>query len=130
VAFSICTPIIQQTFEELKMVNVQVMRLSGRTYALNLTTSASSALQIEATTNDQATYVALLNTGSGVAAVELSNSSTVTTPTVASTGNSGSFVLPAAMNYPLIIAAPKAPFYIKAISSSTNTLYITAAQAG
>ena len=85
------------------MVNVQVMRLSGRTYALNLTTSASSALQIEATTNDQATYVALLNTGSGVAAVELSNSSTVTTPTVASTGNSGSFVLPAAMNYPLII---------------------------
>jgi hypothetical protein len=34
------------------------------------------------------------------------------------------------MNYPLIIAAPKAPFYIKAISSSTNTLYITAAQAG
>ena len=112
------------------MVNVSVMRLSGRTYALNLTTSASSALQIEATTNDQAPYVSLLNTGTGVAAVELSNSSTVTTPTVASTGNSGSYVLPPAMNYPLLIAAPKAPFYIKAISSGTNTLYITAAQAG
>jgi hypothetical protein len=112
------------------MVNVSVIRVSGRTYALNLTTSASAALLIEATTNDQANYVHLLNTGTGVAAVEFSNSSTVPTPTVASTGNSGSYVLPAAMNYPLIIAAPKAPFYIRAISSSTNTLYITAAQAG
>jgi hypothetical protein len=112
------------------MVNVSVMRLSGRTYALDLTTSASSALLIEATTNDQANYVHLLNTGTGVAAVELSNTSTVTTPNIATTGNKGSYVLPAAMNYPLIIAAPKAPFYIKAISSGTNTLYITAAQAG
>lgn len=111
------------------MVNTSVMRPSGRTYALNLTTAASAALLIEATTNDQTNYVSLLNTGSGVAAVELSNSDTVTTPTVASTGNSGSFVLPAAMTYPLIIAAPKAPFYIKAISSTTNTLYITATQA-
>jgi hypothetical protein len=105
------------------------MRPSGRTYALNLTTSASTALLIEATTNDQTNYVSLLNTGSGVAGVELSNSSTVTTPTVASTGNSGSFILPAGMTFPLLIAAPKAPFYIKAISSSTNTLYITACQA-
>jgi hypothetical protein len=111
------------------MVNTSVMRPSGRTYALNLTTSASAALEIAATTNDQTNYVSLLNTGTGVAAVELSNSSTVTTPTVASTGNSGSFVLPAAMTYPLLIAAPKAPFYIKAISSGTNTLYITACQA-
>jgi hypothetical protein len=105
------------------------MRPSGRTYALNLTTSASTALLIEATTNDQTNYVSLLNTGSGVAGVELANSSTVTTPTVASTGNSGSFILPAGMTFPLLIAAPKAPFYIKAISSSTNTLYITACQA-
>ena len=112
------------------MVNVSVIRVSGRTYALNLTTSASAALLIEATTNDQANYVHLLNTGTGVAAVEFSNSDTVTTPTVASTGTSGSYVLPAAMNYPLIVAAPQAPFYIKAVSSSTNTLYITAAQAG
>jgi len=112
------------------MVNVSVIRVSGRTYALDLTTSASTALLIEATTNDQANYVHLLNTGTGVASVEFSNSSTVPTPIIASTGNKGSYVLPASMNYPLIIAAPKAPFYIKAISSGTNTLYITAAQAG
>jgi hypothetical protein len=112
------------------MVNTSAMRPSGRTYALNLTTSASSALLIEATTNDQTNYVSLLNTGSGVAAIEMGNASdTVATPTIASTGNSGSFVLPAAMTYPLVIAAPKAPFYIKGISSGTNTLYITAVQA-
>lgn len=111
------------------MVNTNVMRYSGRTYALDLTTSASAALLIEATTNDQSNYVSLLNVGTGVAGVEFSNSSTVTTPSIATTGNKGSFVLPAAMNFPLIIAAPKAPFYIKAISSGTNTLYITATQA-
>jgi len=106
------------------------MRPSGRTYALNLTTSASSALLIESTTNDQTNYVSLLNTGSGVAAIEMGNASgTVATPAIASTGNAGSFVLPAAMTFPIVIAAPKAPFYIKGISSGTNTLYITAVQA-
>jgi len=112
------------------MVNMSAMRPSGRTYTLDLTTSASAALLIESTTNDQTNYVSLLNTGTGVASIELGNaSSTVKTPTIASTGNAGSFVLPAAMNFPLVIAAPKAPFYIKGISSGTNTLYITAVQA-
>jgi len=111
------------------MVNTSVMRYSGRTYALDLTTSASTALLIEATTNDQTNYVSLLNVGTGVVGVEFSNSSTVTTPTVATTGNKGSYVLPGGMNFPLIVAAPKAPFYIKAVSSGTNTLYITACQA-
>jgi hypothetical protein len=111
------------------MVNTSVMRYSGRTYALDLTTSASTALLIEATTNDQVNYVALLNTGTGKAAVEFSNTSTVTTPTIATTGISGSFVLPGGMTFPLLVAVPKAPFYIKGISSGTNTLYITATQA-
>jgi hypothetical protein len=112
------------------MVNTSVIRVSGKTFALDLTTSASSALLVSATTNDQTHYVQLLNTGTGIAAVELSNSSTVATPAIPSTGNgSTSYILPAAMNYPVIIAAPKAPFYLKAISSGTNTLYIAAAQA-
>jgi hypothetical protein len=111
------------------MTNTNVMRLSGPCFALDLTTSASSALLITASTNDQTNYVSLLNTGTGKAAIELSNNATVTTPTIATTGISGSFVLPAAMTFPIIIAAPKAPFYIKGISSGTNTLYITATQA-
>jgi hypothetical protein len=111
------------------MVNTNVMRPSGSTYALDLTTSASATLLIEPSTNDQSNYVSLLNTGTGVAAVELAMSSTsILTPTIATTGISGSFVLPAGMNYPLLIASPRAPFYIKAISSGTNTLYITPVQ--
>ena len=111
------------------MTNTNVLRLSGQCFALDLTTSASSALLITATTNDQTNYVSLLNTGTGKAAIELSNNATVTTPTIATTGISGSFVLPGSMTFPIIIAAPKAPFYIKGISSGTNTLYITATQA-
>ena len=111
------------------MTKTNVVRLSGQCFALDLTTSASSALLITATTNDQTNYVSLLNTGTGKAAIELSNNATVTTPTIATTGNSGSFVLPGSMTFPIIIAAPKAPFYIKGISSGTNTLYITATQA-
>jgi len=111
------------------MTNTNVVRLSGQCFALDLTTSASSALLITATTNDQTNYVSLLNTGTGKAAIELSNNATVTTPTIATTGISGSFVLPGSMTFPIIIAAPKAPFYIKGISSGTNTLYITATQA-
>ena len=105
------------------------MRISGPCFALDLTTSASDALLITASTNDQTNYVSLLNTGTGKAAIELSNNATVITPTIATTGISGSFVLPGSMTIPLIIAAPKAPFYIKGISSGTNTLYITATQA-
>lgn len=110
------------------MVNLDAMRPSGKTYCLALTTSASAALQIVPTTNDQTNYVCLMATGSDVVGVELApESANLITPTVASTGNSGSFVvLP---NMRIVIAAPKGPFYIKAISSGTNTLYITPVQA-
>lgn len=111
------------------MVNTSVYRTSGKTVTLSLTTSASNATLIAANTNDQTNYVMLLNTGEGAAAVEFSNTSTVPTPAIASSGSGGSFVLPPAMNYPLVIAAPAAPFYIKAISSSTNVLYVTPVQA-
>lgn len=107
------------------------MRLSGKTYALTLTTApTTAALLIEPDTNDQSNYVALLNTGSDTAAVELGNASgTVATPSIASTGNKGSFVLPGGMTQPVVIASPKAPFYIKGVSSGSNTLYITPVQA-
>ena len=112
------------------MVNTSVLRVSGLTYTLALTTTATSALQVVALTNDQTNYVHLLNTGTGVVAIEMGNASdTVKTPAIAADGTGGSYILPPAMNYPLMIAAPKAPFYIRAVSSGTNTLYVTAAQA-
>jgi hypothetical protein len=98
---------------------------------LDLTTSASTTLLIEDTTNDQSNLVSLLNTGTGVAAVELANASDgIVSPTVATTGTAGSFILPAAMTMPLLVAAPPAPFYIKAKSSGTNALFITSVEVG
>jgi hypothetical protein len=112
------------------MVNLSAIRPSGPTYALDLTSSASSALLITPSTNDQTNYVILLNTGTDKAAVTMApESANLVTPTIATTGNSGSFVLPGSMNFPIVIAAPKGPFYIKGISSGTNTLYITPCQA-
>ena len=112
------------------MINTQVMRYSVPTYTMVLSTGASTALQIVPTTNDQTNYVSLLNTGTDLAAVEFANIDTsLVTPTIASTGNSGSFVLPGAMNFPLILACPKGPFWIQAISSGSNTLYVTPVQA-
>ncbi len=102
------------------------IKILSPTYALDLTTSASAALQIIPTSNTRAYRVALLNTGTGKAGVTFGTSSTnMDTPTIASTGNSGSLVLPANMIYPMIIDCGAPDLYLKAISSGTNTLYIT-----
>ena len=44
------------------------IKVLSQTYALDLTTSASSALQIVPNTSTRAFRVAILNTGSGIAA--------------------------------------------------------------
>ena len=111
------------------MTNTSVIRLNGRTYVLSLTTSASAALLITPKANDQTNYVHLLNTGTGMAAIELSNGATFADPAIAASGSAGSYVLPAAMTMPILIAAPAGPLYIKGISSGTNVLYITPALA-
>lgn len=109
------------------MTNTDVMRASGPTYCLDLTTSASSALQIVPVGNVNSNYVCLMMTGTGVAGIEFSKTSTVATPAIASTGNSGSFVILPGIK--IIIAVPEGAIYLKAISSGTNTLYITPVQA-
>lgn len=102
------------------------LKILSPTYALNLTTSASAALQIVPNTSTRAFRVAILNTGSGTAAIALGSTATnMGTPAIASTGNSGSFVLPANMIYPIILDCPAPDFYLKGISSGTNTIYVT-----
>lgn len=102
------------------------LKVLGPTYALNLTTSASAALQIQATSPTRAFRVAILNTGSDKAAVTFGTTSTnMATPAIATTGNSGSFVLPGNMIYPIILDCPAPDFYLKGISSGTNTIYVT-----
>ena len=102
------------------------LKVLGPTYALGLTTSVSNALQIQATSPTRAFRVAILNTGSGVASVTFGTTdSNMATPTIASSGNSGTFVLPANMIYPIILDCPAPNFYLKGTSSSTNTIYVT-----
>ena len=102
------------------------IKILSATFALDLTTAASSALQIVPNTPTRAYRVALLNTGTGKAGVTFgTTSSNMDTPVIASTGGSGSLVLPANMIYPMIIDCGAPNLYIKGISSGTNTLYIT-----
>jgi hypothetical protein len=112
------------------MVNLSAIRLSGPTYMLTLSSSASSALLVTPSTNDQSNYVTLLNTGTNPCAITMApDSANLVDPAIATTGNSGAFVLPGSMNYPLTIASPKGPFYLKGISSGSSTLFITPTQA-
>jgi hypothetical protein len=102
------------------------IKILSPTYALDLTTSASSALEIVPNTPTRAFRIALLNTGSGKAAVNFGTTAAGTVdPTIGATGSSGSFVLPGGMIFPIYIDCPAPNVFIKGISSSTNTLYMT-----
>ena len=102
------------------------LKILSPTYALDLTTSASSALQLIPNTPTRAFRVALLNTGTGTAAITFGTTATnMATPAIASTGNGGSFVLAPSMFYPVVIDCGSPDIFVKAISSGTNTLYLT-----
>ena len=102
------------------------LKLLSPTYALDLTTSASAALQIVPNTSTRAFRVALLNTGDGTAAIAFGTTATnMGTPSIASTGASGSFVLAPNMFIPVIIDCASPNLFIKAISSATDTIYVT-----
>lgn len=102
------------------------LKILSPTYALSLTTSASSALQLVPNTPTRAYRVALVNTGTGTAAITFGTTdSNMATPAIASTGTGGSFVLPPGMIMPLVIDCGSPDIYVKAISSGTNVLYMT-----
>ena len=102
------------------------LKILSPTYRLDLTTSASDALQLIANTPTRAFRVALLNTGTGTAAITFgTTASNMATPAIASTGNGGSFVLAPSMFYPVVIDCGSPDIFVKAISSGTNTLYLT-----
>jgi hypothetical protein len=47
------------------------------------------------------------------------------TPAIAASGSSGSYILAPNMFLPIIIDCPRPNFFIKGISSGTNSLYLT-----
>ena len=102
------------------------LKILSPTFRLDLTTAASSALQLIPDTPTLAFRVAILNTGSGTAAITFGTTSTnMATPAIASSGNGGSYILAPNMFLPVIIDCGAPNVFIKAISSTTNTLYLT-----
>lgn len=102
------------------------LKILSPTFRLDLTSSPSSALQLITNTPTRAFRVALLNTGSGVAAITFGTTSTnMATPAIAASAGSGSFVLAPNMFLPIIIDCGAPNVFIKAISSTTNSLYLT-----
>ena len=102
------------------------LKILSPTFRLDLTTAASAALQLIPNTPTLAYRVAILNTGTGTAAITFGTTdSNMGTPAIAASGGSGSFILAPNMFLPIIIDCPRPNFFIKAISSGTNTLYLT-----
>jgi len=102
------------------------LKILSPTFRLDLTSSASTALQLLPNTPTLAFRLAILNTGNGTAAITFGTTSTnMATPVIASSGGSGAFILAPNMFLPIIIDCPRPNFYIKAISSTTNVLYLT-----
>ena len=102
------------------------LKILSPTYRLDLTTSASAALQLVPNTPTRAFRVAILNTGTGTAAVNFGTTAGNTAdPTIAASGSGSSFVLAPSMFYPIVIDCGAPNIFVKGISSGTNSIYLT-----
>jgi hypothetical protein len=114
------------------MANTSVIRNGGKTVALSVTASAHAAVQLTGNTNDQINYVSCLNTGAVSVAVRFSQLST-DSATLPVDGTPGDFLLPAAMQLPIVLACPpinmQKPCYVTAIGSAAgpSLVYLTPA---
>jgi hypothetical protein len=107
------------------MSNTIVLRPVGPTAYISVTATSSTAATVSVVGNDQSNYAAFLNTGANPCAVTIAPSAA---PAATYPGASaGSFVLPAAMNYPIVLAVPSTSFSVTAICASTKTtdLFVT-----
>jgi hypothetical protein len=114
------------------MANTSVIRNGGKTVALSVTASAHAAVQLTGNTNDQINYVSCLNIGAVSVAVRFSQLST-DSATLPVDGTPGDFLLPAAMQLPIVLACPpinmQKPCYVTAIGSAAgpSLVYLTPA---
>lgn len=110
------------------MAGSTVQRNAGPTVALSVTNSAHAAVLIDDNTNDQVNYTSFLNTGAAPIAIKMGPTDPGA-PVFPTDGTNGSYVLPAGMTSPLILACPTTPYYLTAISNSATAglLYVTPA---
>lgn len=110
------------------MASSSVQRNAGQTVALSVTSTAHAAVLIDDSTNDQINYTSFINTGASPIAIKWGTTDPGA-PVFPTDGTNGDFVLPAAMNLPMILATPTTPYYLTAKSSSgtAGLLYVTPA---
>jgi len=114
------------------MANTSVFRPVGPSYAIAVSTTASSALTVTPAGNDQINYCAFLNTSANPVALTISeanalNSVTPATPVMPVSGTPQQVVmLGVSMSSPMVIAVPPNGFAVSAIcGTSTATVYVT-----
>jgi len=108
------------------MANTSVLRLAGKTVAISVTASSTSATIIDDYTNDQTNFAAFLNTGSVAVAVKLGDAN-VGAAVLPVSGTPGDFLLPASMSSPIVLACPTVPFYVRMIGAAAgpSLVYVT-----
>jgi len=98
-----------------------VLRPVGNSHAISVTATSSTALEVKAGyTNDQVNYVSVLNTGSVPVAIKIGDANVGAAVFPVASVTQGDYVLPASMTRPIILAAPAAPFYVRAIGSAAG----------
>jgi hypothetical protein len=106
-----------------------VIRLAGQTTALTVAETAHAAVTVSATGGSVlSNYASFLNTGATRVAIEISPVGvTATTASIGADGATGSFILPASMVQPIVLAVPANTFQVSAIGSAAGPalVYIT-----
>ena len=108
------------------MANTSVLRLAGKTTAISVTASSTTATIIDDQTNDQTNFASFLNTGTVAVAVKMGDAN-VGAAVLPVSGTPGDFLLPAAMTFPIVLACPTVPFNVRMIGAAAgpSLVYVT-----
>jgi len=108
------------------MANTSVLRLAGKTTAISVTASSTTATIIDDQVNDQVNFASFINTGSVAVAVKLGDAN-VGAAVLPVSGTPGDFLLPASMSSPIVLACPTVPFYVRMIGAAAgpSLVYVT-----
>lgn len=108
------------------MANTSVLRLAGKTTAISVTASSTSATIVDDQVNDQVNFASFINTGSVAVAVKLGDAN-VGAAVLPVSGTPGDFLLPASMSSPIVLACPTVPFYVRMIGAAAgpSLVYVT-----
>jgi len=109
------------------MANTSVIRQAGKTYALDVTNTSYSSIEIDDNTNDQVNFCSFLNPSANYVAIHMAATNPAPAAIFPVDGTPGDYVLPPLMEYPIVLACPTTPFHMTAISNvaGPSTIYVT-----